>query len=301
MSSEDNKSKQAKTELIGSVNKNNNINSELSNLENNSDLQETKLTKSPLNLISSQDKDDKEINSKKNMNSQISTNSLKQDLNILTNESIKCNYFQSKKINSKDFYDKPCCCCTKTKCIKKYCECFANNKFCVDCHCVGCLNKNKFSTKASFNNNFKESSENDKITCTCAKSNCNKKYCDCYKAGKKCNEKCKCINCLNNSSPTFTVKSSNNSNNNDYNNALSENNQSNDNVINNLENNKFNIDLNEEQVNSSFSDESSESYKIQRISVFISQYQTLVNVERFTKEDMKLISKKRLSSEEQLD
>ena len=25
--------------------------------------------------------------------------------------------------------DKPCCSCTKTKCIKKYCECFANNKY----------------------------------------------------------------------------------------------------------------------------------------------------------------------------
>ena len=43
-------------------------------------------------------------------------------------------------------------------------------------------------------------------------------------------------------------------------------------------------------------DNSDEIYQIQRISVFISQYQTLVNVEKFTKEDMKFISKKRLNS-----
>ena len=35
------------------------------------------------------------------------------------------------------------------------------------------------------------------ITCTCTKSNCNKKYCECYKAGKQCNYNCRCLNCAN--------------------------------------------------------------------------------------------------------
>ena len=34
---------------------------------------------------------------------------------------------QDKKIKL-DIKNKPCCNCIKTKCMKKYCECFANNK-----------------------------------------------------------------------------------------------------------------------------------------------------------------------------
>lgn len=37
----------------------------------------------------------------------------------------------------------------------------------------------------------------DIITCTCTKSNCNKKYCECYKSGKMCNANCRCLNCKN--------------------------------------------------------------------------------------------------------
>jgi len=39
--------------------------------------------------------------------------------------------------------------------------------------------------------------DNYKITCTCTKSNFSKKYCECFKIGKKCNKKCRCINCMN--------------------------------------------------------------------------------------------------------
>jgi len=47
-----------------------------------------------------------------------------------------------KEININDFSfrkDKPCCSCTKTRCIKKYCECFANNKYCINCYCKNCI------------------------------------------------------------------------------------------------------------------------------------------------------------------
>ena len=40
-----------------------------------------------------------------------------------------------------DVKNKPCCSCNKTKCIKKYCECFANNKCCTNCLCLDCRNK----------------------------------------------------------------------------------------------------------------------------------------------------------------
>ena len=230
------------------------------------------------------------------------------DLNSSSNENNKCTYFQSKKINlfeKRENVDKPCCCCTKTKCIKKYCECFANNRYCKDCHCIDCKNKLIYLN----NNNIKDIPENEIIFCTCSKSNCNKKYCECYKYGKKCNDKCRCVNCLNNISPKFNINNSENNDNISENNEKSnfkniENNNNDivkkdnikDNNLNNLENNKAKINLDEEKSNSrksSISDDSNDTYKIQRISVFISQYQTLVNVERFTKEDMMLISKKR--------
>ena len=99
--------------------------------------------------------------------------------------------------------DKPCCSCTKTKCIKKYCECFANNKLCIDCHCQNCMNKSKsynynykYTQKSSINISEPEN-ELDETICTCSKSNCCKKYCECYKLGKKCTNKCRCINCMN--------------------------------------------------------------------------------------------------------
>ena len=59
------------------------------------------------------------------------------------------------------------------------------------------------------------------------------------------------------------------------------------------------MNLDEEKSNerkSLSSNDSSDTYKIQRVSIFIDQYQTLVNVEKFTKEDMMLISKKRYSN-----
>ena len=33
------------------------------------------------------------------------------------------------------------CCCTKTQCIRKYCQCFNEGRYCVDCDCRNCLNQ----------------------------------------------------------------------------------------------------------------------------------------------------------------
>ena len=83
------------------------------------------------------------------------------------------------------------CSCSKTKCIKKYCECLSNNQYCFNCNCIDCKNKPNLIKK-----NLRD--EKEMINCTCTKSNCNKKYCECYKIGEKCNDNCRCINCLNN-------------------------------------------------------------------------------------------------------
>ena len=82
------------------------------------------------------------------------------------------------------------CSCSKTKCLKKYCECLANNQYCFNCNCVNCHNNPSYQQEK-----LKEVGE--ELTCTCTKSNCNKKYCECYKAGRGCNENCRCLNCMN--------------------------------------------------------------------------------------------------------
>lgn len=42
--------------------------------------------------------------------------------------------------------------------------------------------------------------------CNCKKSNCLKKYCECYQAGIKCTDLCKCDSCKNNEGATITKK-----------------------------------------------------------------------------------------------
>ena len=193
--------------------------------------------------------------------------------------------------------DKPCCSCTKTKCIKKYCECFANNKLCIDCHCQNCMNKSKsynynykYTQKSSINISEPEN-ELDETICTCSKSNCCKKYCECYKLGKKCTNKCRCINCMNMNMDKINNITNNNIN--TVNNLLNDIDKNKDNF------NKENLISDEKKVilsKSSESDNISDSFKVQRISVFINKYQTLINVEKLNKEDLNLLCKKRKPS-----
>ena len=289
MSSEENKSKSE--EINGFNLQNQNKNSPSTIIKEEIPYNETQVKQE---LNSSKISEQKNVNStilnsnNKEINPPIKFHSVTSDLNSSINENKKLNFFKSKKVNlfdKKENIEKICCNCTKTKCIKKYCECFASNRYCKGCNCIDCMNKYIYLNN---NNNLRESFENENIFCTCAKSNCNKKYCECYKSGKKCNDKCRCVNCLNNISPTF----------NNINNSVNNNDNINLNEDNNLKEliNKPNINLDEEKSNSrksSSCEDSSGNYKIQRISVFINQYQTLVNVEKFTNEEMRLIAKKR--------
>ncbi len=105
------------------------------------------------------------------------------------------------------------CNCRKTKCLKLYCECFANGEVCAtNCSCCNCFNNhenkkirnsviegilskdpNAFNSKFETNLNQKS----HKKGCNCKKSNCLKKYCECYHAGVSCTENCKCGACKN--------------------------------------------------------------------------------------------------------
>ncbi len=175
--------------------------------------------------------------------------------------------------------DKPCCSCTKTKCIKKYCECFANNKYCVDCLCQNCMNKlteiNPIQNSNSNNSIIEFENEKNKVICTCTKSNCCKKYCECFKIGKKCSSKCRCLNCMN-----MDLKYMNQNNNNLISDVI---------YKNNINSEDKNILLNKSSECESIND----TFKIQRISVFINKYQTEINVEKLNKEELNLLCKKR--------
>ena len=208
------------------------------------------------------------------------------------------------------------CTCKKTRCIKKYCECFSSGVLCYNCKCENCLNKsslfadnNNIDSNAKNVNNiniinntnkkeeeiketkemkekkeYKINNENknndinvthtDKkklIICTCSKSGCNKNYCECFKAKVKCNNKCRCIKCLNKRDDSITLDE--------------------DKVIrkiasapiNNTTNTNNPINVN--------------TFTIQRISVNINKVQTMINTEKLDYLDSyKFLSKKRKES-----
>lgn len=89
------------------------------------------------------------------------------------------------------------CSCTKTKCKRKYCECYNSGSYCIDCDCKNCQNQrptNIYTNKHP--DNISEIKKSKEI-CSCPKSGCNKKYCECFKSGNKCSILCRCIGCEN--------------------------------------------------------------------------------------------------------
>jgi hypothetical protein len=91
------------------------------------------------------------------------------------------------------------CSCSKTKCNRKYCECYNSGNYCVDCNCKDCNNRppvNSYTNKHPTDEQSK--SKKEKVICTCTKSGCNKNYCECFKIGQKCSSLCRCIGCENN-------------------------------------------------------------------------------------------------------
>ncbi len=100
------------------------------------------------------------------------------------------------------------CNCKNSGCLKRYCECFTRMKYCdSNCQCKNCFNKiehEKERGEAIQNYMMKSPISFKKInldvnnlTCFCKKSNCLKKYCECFQLGMKCTSNCKCIDCKN--------------------------------------------------------------------------------------------------------
>jgi Tesmin/TSO1-like CXC domain, cysteine-rich domain len=100
----------------------------------------------------------------------------------------------------------PVCGCARTKCLKLYCECFSNNRYCVECNCKNCKNKPEFTEmrekarKATIERNpaaFREDISDTYKACHCKRSGCKKKYCECFEYNRTCTANCKCEGCKN--------------------------------------------------------------------------------------------------------
>lgn len=111
---------------------------------------------------------------------------------------------------------KPCN-CTKSQCLKLYCDCFANGEFCYQCKCMFCFNNleneeyrqraikaclernpNAFRPKIGKAKDMGDVSIRKHTKgCNCKRSGCLKNYCECYEAKIACSSNCKCVGCRN--------------------------------------------------------------------------------------------------------
>lgn len=109
---------------------------------------------------------------------------------------------------------KPCN-CTRSQCLKLYCECFANGEFCFQCNCNNCYNnieheeERQLSIKSCLERNpsafrpkihMADSDEEERHHnkgCNCKRSHCLKNYCECFEAKLHCGKYCKCLSCKN--------------------------------------------------------------------------------------------------------
>ncbi|KAL5968064.1 hypothetical protein TSMEX_004211 [Taenia solium] len=114
-------------------------------------------------------------------------------------------------VNSMTNSRKPCN-CTKSHCLKLYCECFAQGQLCQNCNCNHCMNNLAYEEErgraikmtlernpTAFHPKIGRGEGERKHTkgCNCKRSGCLKNYCECYEAKISCSDLCRCLGCRN--------------------------------------------------------------------------------------------------------
>ena len=110
------------------------------------------------------------------------------------------------------------CNCKNSRCLKLYCECFAGGFLCREsCRCVACRNNEECATErrsaveavlernpnafrpkiAAVASPSRDVALRHNRGCHCKRSNCLKKYCECFQAAIYCAETCRCVGCEN--------------------------------------------------------------------------------------------------------
>jgi len=96
------------------------------------------------------------------------------------------------------------CTCSKSQCLKLYCQCFREGILCSSqCKCVKCLNTPQHAESIKVKRIIKDANKKKKENteegsgCNCRMSFCEKSYCVCSRNGKGCSPQCKCFNCKN--------------------------------------------------------------------------------------------------------
>ncbi|XP_029019957.1 spexin prohormone 2 isoform X2 [Betta splendens] len=99
------------------------------------------------------------------------------------------------------------CHCSRSQCLKLYCECFASGVMCSNCHCSNCHNNLEHEVNRQRAIKSRLARDPDAFRpksgeasgwhkgCTCKRSSCLKNYCECYEANTMCSSRCKCVGC----------------------------------------------------------------------------------------------------------
>ena len=211
-----------------------NIQSSQNNIINNNNLNNSNalINQSNINLM---DNNIEYINQRNKITNNSNINIQPSNINLNMNMNMNMNINVNKPSNTKVK-----CTCSKTGCLKKYCACFSLRRPCEGCDCKNCQNQpNKeninISEKDIENINYNiqlPNNKNQRVICNCTKSNCMKKYCECYKQGLICNSLCRCLECKNKNNINNYNNLKNNCNKNNYNFSEKNNNLINNNINN---------------------------------------------------------------------